>query len=189
MTTRSLKGKKILALSGGVGGAKLALGLAKVLAPSELVIVTNTGDDFRHLGLHIAPDLDTVMYTLADLNNKQQGWGLAGETWNFMAALAELKGEIWFQLGDRDLATHVERTRLLAEGKTLSQVTQALSEKLGLKQRLLPMSDDGVATKVLSVDGELAFQHYFVREQCNRWSAVFALKVLKRRGQVRGFYR
>lgn len=157
---------KILAISGGVGGAKLALGLARVMDPAALTIVANTADDFEHLGLHIAPDLDTVMYTLAGLNNQQQGWGLANESWQFLEALQRLGGESWFKLGDRDLATHIQRAQLLREGHSLSQVTARLCAQLGVQPRLLPMSDEPVRTVVLSDEGELAFQHYFVREQC-----------------------
>ena len=113
----------MLALAGGVGGAKLAHGLARILSPDELVIAVNTGDDFEHLGLHISPDLDSVMYKLAGLNDTERGWGLAGESWHFMEALARLGAETWFNLGDRDLATHMERTRRLAAGETLSQIT------------------------------------------------------------------
>jgi LPPG:FO 2-phospho-L-lactate transferase len=156
----------IVALAGGVGGAKLAHGLARALAPEELLIAVNTGDDFEHLGLHVSPDLDSVMYKLAGLSDPERGWGLAGETWQFMAALGRLGGEIWFNLGDRDLATHVERTRRLAAGETLSQVTAALASALGIAHRMAPMSDDPVRTVVATVDGRLPFQHYFVRLGC-----------------------
>ncbi len=159
-------GKKILALSGGVGGAKLALGLSKVLEPDQLVIVANTADDFEHLGLSISPDLDTVMYTLADVNNKELGWGLAGESWNTMDALETLGGDTWFRLGDRDLATHLERSQRLENGDNLSAVTDYLCKRLGINHSVIPMSDDPVRTKITTADGELAFQEYFVREQC-----------------------
>lgn len=156
-----------LAISGGVGGAKLALGLAQRLSPDELVIIANTGDDFEHLGLKICPDLDTVMYTLADLSNKELGWGQAGETWNFLEALDRLGGEAWFRLGDRDMATHIQRTQLLNEGKTLSEATELLCERLGIHHKVVPMTDDPVATRVHVTTGEvLAFQHYFVRDRC-----------------------
>lgn len=157
---------KTVALSGGVGGAKLALGLSKVLDPDELLIVANTGDDFEHLGLHIAPDLDTVMYTLAGLSNREVGWGLEGESWAFLDALKRLGGETWFRLGDRDLATHVERTRRLAAGESLSSVTRELCANLGIRHPIVPMSDDRVRTIVHTDDGALDFQHYFVRDQC-----------------------
>jgi LPPG:FO 2-phospho-L-lactate transferase len=156
----------VVALAGGVGGAKLAHGLAQVLAPDELTVVVNTGDDFEHLGLHIAPDLDTVMYTLAGLANPETGWGLAGETWNFLDALGRLGGETWFRLGDRDLATHVERSRRLWAGETLTDVTASLCAALGVGPRLLPMTDDVVRTVVETDEGDLAFQEYFVRRQC-----------------------
>lgn len=158
--------KLYLALSGGVGGAKLALGLARTLAPEQLAVVANTGDDFEHLGLHIAPDLDTVMYTLAGLANTDTGWGRAGESWSFLEALEALGGETWFRLGDRDLALHVERTRRLRQGESLSAVTEAFCRKLGVRSPIFPMSDDPVRTMVLSGNEELSFQHYFVRERC-----------------------
>ena len=156
----------IVALAGGVGGAKLANGLAKVLPPERLLVVVNTGDDFEHLGLSISPDVDTVMYTLAGRANTELGWGLAGETWNFMTALAEIGGEAWFRLGDRDLATHMERTRRLGRGETLSGVTTHLCERFGISHRVAPMSDDSVRTFVHTEVGALAFQDYFVRRRC-----------------------
>ncbi len=156
-----------VALSGGVGGAKLALGLAHCLEPDRLTVVANTGDDFEHLGLQICPDLDTVMYTLADLANKEVGWGLAGETWNFLASLGQLGGPDWFRLGDRDLATHLMRTEALASGRSLSEVTGDLCAALGIRHTLVPMTDSPVRTIVeLKDGGELAFQHYFVRDRC-----------------------
>ena len=161
-----IAGSMILALAGGVGGAKLADGLAHVVAPDELTIAVNTADDFTHLGLHVSPDLDTVMYTLAGLNNPETGWGLAGESWAFMAALERLGGETWFRLGDQDLATHVERTRRLNAGETLSAVMADLAARLGVRHPIVPMSDDPVRTMVLIDSGRLAFQDYFVRLQC-----------------------
>jgi LPPG:FO 2-phospho-L-lactate transferase len=158
--------RPVLALSGGVGGAKLALGLARVLPPRTLTVVANTGDDFEHLGLHIAPDLDTLTYVLAGLDNPQTGWGRRDETWSFMAALAELGGETWFRLGDRDLAMHVERTRRLKAGETLSDITADLTRRLGIASRILPMSDDAVRTRVQTREGVLDFQRYFVGLQC-----------------------
>ena len=159
--------KKYLAISGGVGGAKLALGLCKILHPNQLMIVGNTGDDFEHLGLRISPDLDTLMYTLAKLNNEKQGWGLAAESWNFLEALKSLGGETWFQLGDRDMATHLIRTRLLSESQSLTEVTQYLCQKLGVQHSIVPMTDDAVATFVEIAGGkQLSFQHYFVKERC-----------------------
>ena len=156
----------IVALAGGVGGAKLADGLAQVLPPEELLVVVNTGDDFEHLGLRISPDLDTVMYTLAGLANPQTGWGVADEKWTFMEALGRLGGPTWFRLGDKDLATHVQRTQLLADGQTLSRVTRTLCEKLGVKYAVTPMTDATVATYVHCKERVLPFQHYFVRERC-----------------------
>lgn len=157
---------KILALCGGVGGAKLALGLARVLPPANLLIVTNTGDDFTHLGLRICPDIDTVTYTLAGLANPETGWGRAGESWNFMESLRAIGGEDWFSLGDKDLAIHVERTRRLNDGESLSAITASIAARLGIETPIAPMSDDPVATIVETADGMLAFQHYFVRERC-----------------------
>lgn len=155
----------ILALAGGVGGAKLARGLADVLAAGELTVVVNTGDDFEHLGMNVSPDLDTVMYTLAGINDPSRGWGLAAETWHFMQSLEALGAETWFRLGDRDLATHVERTRRLRTGESLSAVTRALCASLGIRHCITPMSDDPVRTLVHTVEGVLSFQDYFVRRR------------------------
>jgi LPPG:FO 2-phospho-L-lactate transferase len=157
---------RVLALSGGVGGAKLALGLSRVLPGDALTIVANTGDDFQHLGLSISPDLDTLLYTLGGLDNSATGWGQRDETWNFMTALKKLGGEAWFQLGDRDLATHVERTRRLAAGEPLSSIIDNFRNRFGIAARILPMSDDKVRTRVKTVEGWLDFQDYFVRQQC-----------------------
>ena len=156
-----------VALSGGVGGAKLALGLCDVLEdPGRLTVVANTGDDFEHLGLKVCPDLDTLTYTLAGLANEETGWGRAGESGAFMEALGALGGETWFFLGDKDLAIHVERTRRLRAGETLSAVTSAICAQLGIRAHIVPMSDDPVPTVVETPQGPLAFQHYFVRERC-----------------------
>ena len=157
---------RYLAITGGVGGAKLALGLAKILPAEQLAFAVNTGDDFRHLGLHISPDIDTLMYTLSGENNTETGWGRKNESWQFMDALAQLGGEIWFQLGDKDLALHVERTRRLAAGESLTRCTSALAASLGIAHPIWPMSDDSVSTQVLTAGGPLAFQHYFVRDKC-----------------------
>lgn len=157
---------RVLALSGGVGGAKLALGLSRVLAPGRLTVIANTGDDFEHLGLHVAPDVDTLMYTLAGLDNPDTGWGRRDETWQCMAALETLGGETWFRLGDADLATHLERTRRLRAGESLTAVTARLCERLGLATRLAPMSDQPVRTVVHTSEGALPFQEYFVRRRC-----------------------
>ena len=156
----------VVALSGGIGGAKLALGLYRVLPPGTLTVVANTGDDFEHLGLSISPDLDTLLYTLAGLDNPETGWGRRGETWTFMAALEALGGETWFQLGDGDLAAHIERTRRLAAGESLSAVIDDFRRRLGIAARLLPMSDDPVRTRLLTNHGWLDFQDYFVRQRC-----------------------
>lgn len=154
---------KVVALAGGVGGAKLADGLARCLSPQDLTIVVNTGDDFVHFGLKICPDLDTVCYTLAGLANPETGWGRAGETWHTLNALEALGAPTWFQLGDQDLATHLERTRRLAEGETLSEVTQFFCQRWGIQHRVLPMSDDVVQTVVETDLGDLSFQEYFVK--------------------------
>ena len=158
----------VVALCGGVGGAKLAHGLSLALAhePDSLSIIVNTGDDFQHLGLSISPDLDSVMYALAELSDPVRGWGRREETWTFMEALRGLGGESWFQLGDGDLAIHVERSWRLARGATLSEVTAHLCNALGIAVRVLPMSDDPVRTRVLTSEGWLDFQEYFVRRQC-----------------------
>lgn len=157
---------QVLALSGGVGGARLAHGLSMVCEPGALTVCCNVGDDFEHLGLSISPDIDTVLYTLSDLADRERGWGLSGETWGFMSALARLKAEAWFLMGDQDLATHVERSRRLAAGETLSEATMALADSLGITARVLPVTDDRLRTIVETSEGDLEFQHYFVREQC-----------------------
>ena len=158
--------KKVVALSGGVGGAKLALGLAHVVNPEDLTVIVNTGDDFTHLGLSISPDVDTLLYTLSGLANPDLGWGRCDETWTFMRALEQLGGDAWFKLGDADLALHIERTRKLAAGETLTQVTSTLARQLGINTCVLPMSDDRVETKVRTDQGWLPFQDYFVRQRC-----------------------
>jgi len=158
--------KLVVALSGGVGGAKLALGLSHVLPADELLVVANTGDDFEHLGLSISPDIDTLTYVLAGLDNPVTGWGRRDETWSFMDSIAAFGGEDWFRLGDRDLALHVERTRRLRSGQTLSEVTTDICRRLGIGPRIVPMSDDRVRTRVRSDTGWIDFQDYFVRQQC-----------------------
>ena len=156
----------ILALSGGVGGAKLAAGLCAVLPPERLTIAVNTGDDFEHLGLTICPDLDSVTYALSGLNDTVRGWGVADETWQAMAMLSRLGGPDWFNLGDRDLGLHLTRAMHLREGESLSQVTARLTGQLGIAHKVVPMSDQAVRTQVGTDAGWLDFQHYFVREQC-----------------------
>jgi len=163
--------RPVLALSGGVGGAKLALGLYRILPPGTLTIVANTGDDFAHLGLAISPDLDTLLYTLSGNDNPELGWGRRAETWTFMAALEALGGATWFRLGDGDLATHVERTRRLASGEKLSSITDDFRRRLGIAARILPMSDEPVRTRLhtaaINADGRwFDFQDYFVRLRC-----------------------
>lgn len=158
--------KKILALTGGVGGAKLLSGMQQCLGADELVSVVNTGDDFVHLGLRICPDLDSLMYFLAGENNLQTGWGRRDETWNCLDALQQYGESAWFALGDRDLATHVLRTNMLAQGHSLTTVTSTLCQALGIDVEIIPMSDDRVQTFVQTASGDLEFQHYFVREQC-----------------------
>ncbi len=155
----------IVALSGGIGGAKLALGLSRVLPPDQLLVVANIGDDFEHLGLAISPDLDTLTYTLAGLDNPDFGWGRRDETWSFMETLTTLGGESWFRLGDRDLALHVERTRRLHAGEPLSAITTDFCRRLHVGPRLLPASDDPVRTHVLTDAGWLGFQDWFVRQR------------------------
>lgn len=155
----------IIALAGGVGGARLAQGLVQVLGVADLTLVVNVGDDFEHLGLTICPDLDTVMYTLAGLQNPATGWGRADETWNFMETLERLGGETWFRLGDRDLAVHVERTRRLAAGEALSAITADFFARFGVGHMVLPATDQRLRTRVSTDAGELAFQDYFVRHR------------------------
>ncbi len=165
MTIDPARSGTVVALSGGVGGTKLALGLSRVLPPGLLTIVANTGDDFEHLGFFISPDLDTLTYALAGVDNLQTGWGRRDETWSFMTALGEIGGETWFKLGDRDLAMHVERTRRLKSGEPLSAITADIARRLGIEVTLLPMTDNPVRTKVATPDGVLDFQDYFVRRQ------------------------
>jgi LPPG:FO 2-phospho-L-lactate transferase len=157
---------KIVALAGGVGGAKLAHGLAQILSPEDLTIIVNTGDDFEHLGLYISPDLDTVCYTLAGLANPETGWGRVGETWQTIENIEKLGGPNWFRLGDQDIATHLERTRRMKEGQPLSQITRAFCKAWGVKQTVLPMSDQPVRTIVETDEGDLPFQEYFVHRRC-----------------------
>jgi LPPG:FO 2-phospho-L-lactate transferase len=156
----------VLALSGGVGGAKLAAGLAAVLPPERLTIVVNTGDDFEHLGLTICPDIDSVVYALAGLNDAERGWGVAGETWQAMDMLGRLGEATWFNLGDRDLGMHLARSWRLRAGESLSEVTARLSGALGIVHTVAPMSDAPVRTRVETDAGWIDFQRYFVAEQC-----------------------
>ncbi len=158
---------KITALAGGVGGAKLAHGLAQILSPEELTIIVNTGDDFEHLGLSISPDLDTVCYTLAGLANPITGWGRINESWNAAENIAKLGGPTWFRLGDRDLGTHLMRTSRLKKGDSLSAITHDFCKAWGIEHSILPMTDDSVHTMVNTLEqGELPFQEYFVHQRC-----------------------
>jgi LPPG:FO 2-phospho-L-lactate transferase len=158
--------RRIVALAGGVGGAKLAHGLAQILPPEDLTIIVNTGDDFEHYGLYICPDLDTVCYTLAGLANPETGWGRVNETWNAFGNASRLGGPNWFNLGDQDLGTHLERTRRLKGGQCLSEITHEFCEAWGVKHNVLPMSDQSVRTVVETEEGELPFQEYFVHRRC-----------------------
>lgn len=157
---------KTVALAGGVGGARLADGLAQALPPENLTVIVNTGDDFEHLGLYICPDLDTVCYTLAGLANPATGWGRADETWRALETVSILGGPTWFRLGDQDLGLHLERTRRRRLGQPLSQIVQQFCQALGIGPKILPMSDDFTPTWVYTIEGEMPFQEYFVRRQC-----------------------
>ena len=161
-----MSNSRYLAITGGVGGAKLSLGLSKLLNAEELAFVVNTGDDFLHFDLHISPDIDTLVYTLSGESNTELGWGRSDESWQFMAAIEKLGGESWFRLGDKDLAMHIERSRHLRAGRSLTETTGMLASRLGIAHRILPMSNDPVRTKVHTGQGAMDFQHYFVRERC-----------------------
>jgi LPPG:FO 2-phospho-L-lactate transferase len=159
-------GDHILALCGGVGGAKLAAGLANSLAPGQLDVVVNTGDDFEHLGLSISPDIDTVIYTLSGLADPERGWGVVNETWRAMEMVRRLGGAEWFQLGDRDLATHILRSTRLSKNETLSDITADFARRLGITAAILPMSNDTVRTEIVTAGEVLPFQYYFVAKRC-----------------------
>ncbi len=156
---------RVLALSGGIGGAKLALGLTHAMAPERLMIAANPGDDFEHLGLTICPDLDTLTYTLSGLSDREKGWGRAGESWNFLAALDAFGGETWFQLGDKDLALHIARAHRLASGESLSAITGDICRRLGIAAHILPATDAPLRTIVETPEGPLPFQRYFVERR------------------------
>jgi len=187
---------QVLALTGGVGGAKLVLGLQRVMHPGALTVVVNTGDDFEHMGLAISPDVDTTLYTLAGLADPDKGWGRAQETWSFMQEIGRLGGETWFRLGDKDLALHIERTRRLAAGEQLDSITADFGRRLRLATQVLPMTNDRVRTIIDTQEGSLEFQHYFVRRQCapivtairyegaERASAILRAKELVRRADL-----
>ena len=157
---------KILAIAGGVGGAKLVVGLAHALPPERLTVIVNTGDDETFHGLHVSPDLDSVTYALAGITNPETGWGLAGDTFRTLEALARLGADTWFALGDLDLATHIRRTELLDAGMTLSEATAEITARLGIEHTVTPMSDSPLRTIAVTDEGELAFQDYFVRRAC-----------------------
>lgn len=157
---------RVVVLTGGVGGAKLVLGLCQILPPERITAIVNTGDDFQHLGLHVSPDVDTLLYTLAGKANAAQGWGREGESWSFMTALEELGGENWFRLGDGDLALHVLRTMRLHAGDSLCRITADFADAWGIGTSILPMSNDAVSTVVVTDEGDLPFQRYFVQRQC-----------------------
>ncbi len=158
---------RVIALSGGVGGAKLVLGLTHAVPADQLLVVANTGDDFDHFGLRICPDIDSILYALSGLSDQDRGWGRANETWTFMQAMRDLGGADWFNLGDGDLALHVLRTDRLNQGASLSQFTTEVAKSMGISASIVPMCDHPVATTVKTTEGPMAFQHYFVREQCS----------------------
>jgi LPPG:FO 2-phospho-L-lactate transferase len=157
---------KVTALAGGVGGAKLVDGLAQILPPEDLTVIVNTGDDFEHFGLYICPDIDTICYTLAGLANPTSGWGRCDETWFVMESIKSVDGPSWFNLGDKDLGTHLERTRLFSQGQKLSTIVRNFCKIWGIGPTVLPMSDDKISTIVTTEDGDLPFQEYFVKNQC-----------------------
>jgi LPPG:FO 2-phospho-L-lactate transferase len=177
---------KVAALAGGVGGAKLADGLARAMHPEDLTIIVNTGDDFEHLGLRISPDLDTVCYMLAGIQNPNTGWGRSNEGWQAFEELERLGGPTWFRLGDRDLATHLERTRLLTAGETLSEVTAEFCQAWEIRPAVLPMSDDPVPTIVITAQGELGFQEYFVARRCQPSVTGFRFEGIESAGPAPG---
>lgn len=157
---------KVTVLTGGVGGAKLVLGLLRVLPAGDVTAIVNTGDDFRHLGLHVSPDIDTLLYTLSGKSNRELGWGRADESWNFLDSLREMGGPDWFQLGDRDLVLHVLRSARLAAGEGLNAITADFARAMGIGATILPMSNDCIATKLDTDEGPLDFQNYFVARRC-----------------------
>ena len=179
--------RHVLALAGGVGGAKLALGLSRVLAPEELTIVVNTGDDEVFHGLNVSPDLDTMMYALAGLTNVDTGWGVTGDTFSVLQMLGRYGAETWFNLGDIDIATHIRRTELLRRGWSLSEVTQELCKRLGIQHNIVPMSDGPVRTIVETAEGALSFQDYFVRHQCQPVATGIRFETDQSSGPSSGF--
>ena len=180
------KHMKIVALAGGVGGAKLAHGLAQILSPEDLTVIVNTGDDFEHYGLYICPDLDTVCYTLAGLANPDTGWGRINESWNTFENFSKLGGPDWFRLGDQDLGTHLERTRRLKAGESLTQITRHFCRAWGVEHTVLPMSDQPVRTIVETEEDDLAFQEYFVHRRCEPRVKGFRFEGADRAGAAPG---
>ena len=166
MAPKLANASPVVALAGGVGGAKFAAGLQATLPPGDLTVIVNTGDDFEHWGLTICPDIDTVLYGLAAVNNPQTGWGRANETWNVLAETERLGGEDWFRLGDKDLALHLLRNQWLKAGVNLTEITDRLRRKLDVPSRVLPMCNEPVRTLVHTDEGDLPFQDYFVRRRC-----------------------
>src|SRR5215471_14017802 len=158
----------IVVLTGGTGGAKLIEGLSHAIDAAQLTVVCNTADDFILHGLNISPDLDTIMYTLAGMSDRAKGWGIQDDTFTVLTQLEKLGAETWFKLGDRDIATHITRTRLLHAGLKLSDVTDQLRNSLGIKTRIVPMSDETIATRVETREGEISFQEYFVKQGWQR---------------------
>jgi LPPG:FO 2-phospho-L-lactate transferase len=172
--------RNYLLLCGGVGGAKLALGFSKILPPSNFTIVVNTGDDFTHLNLKICPDLDTVLYTLSEESDLTKGWGRKNETWQMLSTLKDIGGETWFQLGDKDIATHIMRTNLINEGASLSEVTKTLCKAFKIAPNILPMSNESVKTYIQTKNRLLSFQEYFVKFQCEPPVTDFVFKGLEK---------
>jgi LPPG:FO 2-phospho-L-lactate transferase len=179
---------KVVALAGGVGGARMVDGLAQVLSPENLTVIVNTGDDFEHFGLYICPDLDTVCYTLAGIANPDTGWGRIGESWQALAALEALGGPTWFRLGDRDIGLHLERTRRMREGQALSQITGQFCRSLGIRSTVLPMTDDYVPTRVYTTEGELSFQEYFVHRRCQPQVTGFRFQNIEQARPIEGLW-
>jgi LPPG:FO 2-phospho-L-lactate transferase len=178
---------KVVALAGGVGGAKLADGLAQCLPGEDLSVIVNTGDDFEFLGLRISPDVDTVCYALSGMENPVTGWGQRDETWNAYTNLVKLGGPDWFHLGDKDLGIHLERTRRLAAGQSLSQITGEFCREWGIGAHVLPMSDDSIPTLVQTIElGELPFQNYFVEHQCQPRVTSFRFKNIEKARPAEG---
>jgi LPPG:FO 2-phospho-L-lactate transferase len=187
MALEEFRGWKVVALAGGVGGAKMAHGLAQILPAENLTVVVNVADDFELYGLTICPDLDTVMYTLAGIASPRTGWGIEGDTFQCVEMLARFGAPAWFRLGDRDLATHMARTRWLWDGATLTEVTRRLCASLSVAQKILPCTDDLLRTIVETAGGDLEFQDYFVRRRCEPAVRGFYLRGLQSAFPTREF--